>query len=76
MNREERDQLRAKHGNDGDMSVGIPGFCVACTHEEDETTAPWPCDVIQVLDAWEATLPWDVIDWADFWVGFGEGSRP
>jgi len=71
MNREERDQLRAKHRND---DWAIPGQCNECGSYE--YPVMYPCDVIQVLDAWEATLPWDVIDWADFWVGFGEPPKP
>ena len=43
MNQQERDKLRAKHQQVGDLHPE----CKYCW------TVNYPCDVIKVLDAWE-----------------------
>jgi hypothetical protein len=54
VNKEERDALREKHRN-------IDGCCADCVQEylgwpeyPECEPADYPCDVIKVLDAWEA----------------------
>ena len=56
MTKEERQALREKHQplNYGD---GVPPQCLGCDDNCIEGDGiDWPCDVIKVLDAWEATL--------------------
>jgi len=44
MNQQERDALREKHRC---LESKVGPWCRSCMHG-------WPCDVIKVLDAWEA----------------------
>jgi hypothetical protein len=58
VNQSERDALREKHRDNG-----IDGRCETCHYDTPIeglnnisvcTAPPYPCDVIKVLDAWEA----------------------
>jgi hypothetical protein len=52
MNREGRDEVRHKHRKLWDGSPVVRIQCAWCR-------IPYPCDTIQVLDAWEAReLEW------------------
>jgi hypothetical protein len=52
MNQQERDALRYLH-RPCESCADLGDECGGCeTCDVDE----WPCDVIKVLDAWEATL--------------------
>jgi len=44
MNQQERDALREKHRC---LESKVGPWCRSCMHS-------WPCDVIKVLDAWDA----------------------
>ena len=46
MNQQERDALREKHRC---LESKVGPWCRSCMHG-------WPCDVIKVLDAWEAVV--------------------
>ena len=46
MNQQERDALREKHRC---LESKVGPWCRSCMHG-------WPCDVIKVLDAWEAEV--------------------
>jgi len=49
MNQQERDALREKHRC---LESKVGPWCRSCMHG-------WPCDVIKVLDAWEAEVHHD-----------------
>ena len=49
MNQQERDALRYKHRC---LESKVGPWCRSCMHG-------WPCDVIKVLDAWEAEVHHD-----------------
>ena len=56
MNQRERDALRNEHtkvtGFIGNKEI-VP-YCLGCGDYVDDDRQPYPCDVIKVLDAWEA----------------------
>ena len=51
MTPDKRQALRKKHGKFGFRENRF--FCVFCL-DDDGLDIPYPCDVIKVLDAWEA----------------------
>ena len=61
MNQQERDALRNEHtkvnGFTGDKEI-VP-YCLGCGDYIDDDRQPYPCDVIKVLDAWEAEVHGD-----------------
>ena len=58
MNQRERDALRNEHtkvtGFIGNKEI-VP-YCLGCGDYIDDDRQPYPCDVIKVLDAWEAEV--------------------
>jgi hypothetical protein len=65
MNQQERDELRAKHGKVTTKvdNIEVEPFCLGCASGDAFTEYsedfPYPCDVIKVLDAWEAAMECD-----------------
>ena len=62
MNQRERDALRNEHtkvtGFIGNKEI-VP-YCLGCGDYIDDDRQPYPCDVIKVLDAWEAETNPDI----------------
>ena len=58
MNQQERDAPRNEHtkvtGFMGNKEI-VP-YCLGCGDYIDDDGQPYPCDVIKVLDAWEAEV--------------------
>jgi hypothetical protein len=52
MNAAERKALRAKHAPFIEIEFGE--CCSWCCAGDEYPSTPYPCDVIKVLDAWEA----------------------
>ena len=69
MNQRERDALRNEHtkvtGFIGNKEI-VP-YCLGCGDYIDDDRQPYPCDVIKVLDAWEAEN--------DYWTQIENGSN-
>ena len=70
MNQRERDALRNEHtkvtGFIGNKEI-VP-YCLGCGDYIDDDRQPYPCDVIKVLDAWEAEN--------DHWTQIENGTLP
>ena len=55
MNQQQRDELREKHRPEQMHSRVVCAYCWQDTTLREADRVQYPCDVIQVLDAWEAT---------------------
>ena len=60
MNRQERDEIREKHRCD-ELRPNYTKFCAYCWVQNIHRVE-YPCDVIKILDAWEAEKANDFTD--------------